>query len=159
MNAVHARRLLKLADFLETVPPERLNMSSWVGRDWQGDQGLSCGTTACALGWAATMPEFRRLGLRLRAAPADDGGYGGHTSERWYYVGLERDRASVESRPKRAAMKIFGLDEDAFWRLFGCPEDYFEATTPKGVARSIRRHVKSRCSPRATNVASKKEGK
>lgn len=63
--ATSNRRLLKLADFLDKLPPERFDYSSWVGDDWGGRQDLSCGTTACALGWATTMPEFRRLGLRL----------------------------------------------------------------------------------------------
>lgn len=63
--AVGNRRLLKLADFLEKLPKERFNFSSWVGDDWEGAKDLSCGTTACALGWATAMPEFHRLGLKL----------------------------------------------------------------------------------------------
>lgn len=60
-----ARRLLVLAEFLEKLPMARFDYQSWVGNDWKGKQDLSCGTTACALGWAATMPEFRALGLRI----------------------------------------------------------------------------------------------
>jgi hypothetical protein len=61
------RRLLLLADFLEKLPPERFNYGEWVGKDWGGKQDLSCGTTACALGWACTMPEFQALGLKFRS--------------------------------------------------------------------------------------------
>lgn len=64
-RAISNRRLLKLAAFLETVPRERFNYGHWVGENWRGAPDLSCGTTACALGWATVMPEFRRLGLYL----------------------------------------------------------------------------------------------
>jgi hypothetical protein len=58
-------RLLKLADFLDKLPPERFDIYDWVGSDFRGDVDLSCGTTACAIGWATTIPEFRQLGLSL----------------------------------------------------------------------------------------------
>lgn len=46
------QRLLVLADFLETkVEPSRFDMRSW-----------KCGTTACAAGWAAMIPEFVAAG-------------------------------------------------------------------------------------------------
>lgn len=59
------RRLLKLADFLDALPPARFDYGVWVRSDWQGSSDLSCGTAACALGWATTIPEFRKMGLRL----------------------------------------------------------------------------------------------
>jgi hypothetical protein len=62
---VNTSRLRTLAAFLRTLPPERFNYAHWVGDDWQGAPDLSCGTTACALGWATTIPEFRAAGLRL----------------------------------------------------------------------------------------------
>lgn len=64
-RATSNRRLLKLADFLEKLPRKRFDYGVFVGPDWEGAQDLSCGTTACALGWAAAMPEFRRLGLHF----------------------------------------------------------------------------------------------
>lgn len=51
-------RLLRLAAFLDTLPPERFDYRTWVGKDWQGKADLSCGTTACALGWAMTLPDM-----------------------------------------------------------------------------------------------------
>lgn len=66
--AVGNRRLVKLAAFLEKLPRNRFDYSRFIGADWEGGQNLECGTTACALGWAATMPEFRRLGVRLDTA-------------------------------------------------------------------------------------------
>jgi hypothetical protein len=59
------KRILKLADYVESLPRERFNFRHWVGSGWQGKVDLSCGTTACALGWATAMPMFRRLGLRM----------------------------------------------------------------------------------------------
>lgn len=59
-------RLSLLADFLETKVPEgRWHYAHIVGRGWQGKEDLSCGATACALGWAATIPELREAGMRL----------------------------------------------------------------------------------------------
>ncbi len=58
-------RLLKLAAFLKRLPPKRFDYLNWVGDDWQGKPDLSCGTTACALGWACAMPEFKRSGMKL----------------------------------------------------------------------------------------------
>jgi hypothetical protein len=46
------RRLLVLADFLEKLPAERFDYSEWC----RGD--VSCPTTACALGWCPSIPEF-----------------------------------------------------------------------------------------------------
>ena len=50
---VGADRLRILADFLPTVPPEHFAMESW----W-------CDTSACAAGWATTIPELKAAGLR-----------------------------------------------------------------------------------------------
>jgi hypothetical protein len=53
-NAMNKKRLLKLADFLVTVPPERFDLEVWA-----------CGAVACAVGWASEVPEFREAGFRL----------------------------------------------------------------------------------------------
>lgn len=64
-QVIYGSRLLALADKLDTIPKERFNFNQWIGDNWKGSQDLSCGTTACALGWAATMPKFRKLGLYI----------------------------------------------------------------------------------------------
>lgn len=69
------RRLLVLVALLKTVPDERFDYNRWVGRDWQGMPDFSCGTSACAGGWATTIPEFREEGLSLLPASEDRGGY------------------------------------------------------------------------------------
>lgn len=63
---MNRERLLKLADFLETLPPSRFNFSSWFGNGADGRPDISCNSTACALGWATAIPEFRALGLHGR---------------------------------------------------------------------------------------------
>lgn len=51
---MNKKRLQKLADHLRTVPAAKLDMNIW-----------SCGTSACAMGHACTIPSFKRAGLRL----------------------------------------------------------------------------------------------
>lgn len=64
MKRFHANNRLLLAKLLrERVPADRFDISEWVGEDWQGDPGLSCGTKACAVGWASAFPEFQEMGL------------------------------------------------------------------------------------------------
>lgn len=77
------RRLRVLADFLATVPENLFDLREWFvrSREPSPDSPLvaqlecgatACGTSACAMGWAATIPEFRALGLTLytTGAPA-----------------------------------------------------------------------------------------
>ena len=56
MNKV---RLLKLADFLETVPENQFDMNVWVHLGNKTSLG-DCGTAGCALGWATKIfPELK----------------------------------------------------------------------------------------------------
>ncbi len=126
---VHKKRLLFLADFLDKLPPDRFDYETWVGPDWQGHQDLSCGTRACALGWAATLPRFRRLGLRL--AMWDDGSLKG-------IVKLKNDNdPTAYGSPAAAAQAIFG---DESKNLF-FPTEEERDYTPREVAQKIRRFV------------------
>lgn len=122
-------RLLRLADFLDTLDPARFNFDRWVGPDWQGRDDLSCGTTACGLGWATTIPEFRELGLRMMRNPRYVN-YG--------FVGVtDSEVRGDEGNPNwlhvtEATRRIFGLDEEQTTHLFtpceidicGCSEPY-----------------------------------
>jgi hypothetical protein len=65
--------LLELADFLDALPWWRFDYKFWIGREWRGEPDLSCGTSACAGGWATTLPRFKERGLFLSSnasAPA-----------------------------------------------------------------------------------------
>lgn len=55
---MNAERLLRLADHLDTVPAVVFDMTQWAMR-------ADCGTVACALGHACSIPEFAAAGLRL----------------------------------------------------------------------------------------------
>jgi hypothetical protein len=137
-RATSDRRLLKLADFLEALPRKRFNYDRWVGMDWQGALDLSCGTTACALGWAATMPAFRRAGLILNRDCVGN------------EVTLKHDPGTY---PAAAAAEVFGLLEREAYFLFypsypswsnGERQSPDRNSTPKQVARHIRRFVRER---------------
>lgn len=136
MTRTGLKRLLRLADFLEKLPRNRFDYSEWVGEDWEGDQDLSCGTTACALGWATTIPSLRKAGLRL--------------SE----VGSVTDKAHCDGF--EAAAKVFDVTVSDAQFLFqpsvpGWRADLSEQfdwdspsadATAKQVAKHIRRFVK-----------------
>jgi len=53
---VRTDMLLQLADFLkQPTPSAHFNYTCWVGYDWAGKPDLSCGTSACALGWSTVL--------------------------------------------------------------------------------------------------------
>jgi hypothetical protein len=113
---MNADRLLKLANFLDNLPPERFRFNAWVGDGWECKPDLSCGTTACALGWATTIPEFAAAGLCLRRVA--DGSHRG-----WAYVSMRdlptrEDQSDAIKDPATAAHRIFDLTETEAWWLF-----------------------------------------
>lgn len=58
MKTFHAKRLIKLANFLTELPKEKFDYGVYARVDGK------CGTVACALGWAGMMPCFRKVGLK-----------------------------------------------------------------------------------------------
>ena len=132
METKYKKRLLKLADFLEALPRKRFYFGAWVGADWKGAQDLSCGTKACALGWAATMPTFRRLGLCLVRAEYSGG-----------YVGLKCTDGILRGSSS-AAREVFGLDLSEFEQLFAPSALLSPWATPRQVAKNIRDFVEEK---------------
>ena len=128
MKSVYAKRLIKLAEFLEDLPRKQFSYEQWVGFDWKGAPDLSCGTTACAFGWATTIPAFRRLGLRLKQ-------YGNRG-----IPALNGSRLNPSRAAEAAAAHVFGLDEQGFLDLF-IPGRNESDATPRYVAKKIRRYV------------------
>lgn len=85
-KTVGNNRLLKLAEYLDTIPNKEFKMDSWMGKR-TGDyfsrkyidqkfvkQGVchnirkltsECGYAACAVGHAAGIPAFRKAGFKL----------------------------------------------------------------------------------------------
>lgn len=82
-------RLLKLADFLEKLEPERLYMGTYF-ECYTEPLKAQCGTTACALGWATVVwPKNLRMdtvigGVRLQAADSV-GGVGYNAALIWFF--------------------------------------------------------------------------
>jgi hypothetical protein len=63
--AIGRKRLLKHADFLETVVADRIEVGKYgFDMDSFGQQNPSCGTVCCSGGWAGLNPAFRRAGLK-----------------------------------------------------------------------------------------------
>jgi len=78
---MNRERLRILADHLPSVPAKHFDLSSWailpgrMGGGWgKGYKEMdklghipevTCGTTACAAGWACSIPELHAAGLRL----------------------------------------------------------------------------------------------
>ncbi len=67
-----AERLKTLYSILDGMPDDRCRLRVWRGLDC----GTSCGTVACAGGWATLYPPFQAMGLSWRVvsnAPLFDG--------------------------------------------------------------------------------------
>ena len=138
---IYAKRLLKLADFLQKLSPERFDINDWVGYGWKGESDLSCGTVACGLGWATTIPEFRKLGLKMFQNKHRTGIVGLTDSDLWGDI----------YPPADAANKIFGLTLYEFNFLFvpdlqisGLGKSLTRISTSKQAAKHIRKFVQKK---------------
>lgn len=93
-------RLERLASLLDTVKPEHFNLTGWyTGRytataEFTPDNIQGCGTTACAVGWACTIPEFRNAGLYMtqRNAPAFEALEGYEAVSRFFEIDADKTR-------------------------------------------------------------------
>jgi len=134
MNKVNVRRLIKLADHLKRVPRQRFNMAFW-GEGVIGGSYPKCGFAGCAMGHAAFIPLFRRLGLRLVQT----------ISAAQAYDGKAEFEPRIERRGgMRAAMWLFSIDSGQATQLFGSQDASGEdrEETPQQVAKRIRQFVK-----------------
>ena len=119
---LNVRRVKALIKFMRSLPKsaeKKFNMAWWfVHNDYEHSHKVGkfitketlehCGTTACALGWAATIPSLRKAGLRVEALSHSD-------------------------KPMKRARRVFGLDEAQAEALFA--PDFDVPTTPKAWAR------------------------
>jgi hypothetical protein len=138
------RMLLTLARKLEKLPARRFKYNRWVSGDWKGRADLSCGTSACAAGWATTLPSFRAKGLRLKRdgyADSEVGGYitirgAGVTDDSTYAHSL-RSMARVLGIDFRLARYLFNPGEQHPSDAWGLDSPHDDAK-PKVVAAHIR---------------------
>ncbi len=132
MTKIHAKRLLKLAAFLEKVPKKNFDFATFV-------EERGCGTVGCALGLAATMPEFKRLGAKIEKRKD----YYGDTEMYVTVSGCEGYEA-----PNELAEVLFGIEGlHDFDRLFmpGPVSGLKPSATGAEVAANIRLFVEERC--------------
>lgn len=138
MYETQGRALLqRLIAFLRTDPEaqKRFDYSQWVGKNWQGKTDLSCGTTGCALGWAATLPEFQEAGLHLTVGSRDSKGNAWGSVE---YTG-----GGGCSNGETAGAAVLGLEEIEGYYLF-IPYEFEEKATSTYVADKLERFMKAR---------------
>lgn len=135
-------RILKLVENMESLPKsaaEHFDMGAWFKHDGDHDLPINygqainrhvmedCGTTACALGWAATMPYFNKLGLKVR--------YNGDIGEVCFRSKVHVDYEDIEGSRK----PLFGISMSQWMALFaGTNAD----KTPKQWAKRVRKLVK-----------------
>jgi hypothetical protein len=132
LSKLAVRRLTKLADFLAALPKDA-KKKFWMGRWFDHNEEHEhkfgefikpgdlkhCGTTACALGWAATIPSLYRAGLRIKHYPA---GFRGTDA------------------PVKTAAEFFNIDMgEAMYLFFDVAEN--ENMTPKQWAAVCRNFV------------------
>lgn len=119
-------RLITLAQYAETkIPDAQFYMGHWVDTyTWKGKPDLSCGTSACLMGHATTIPEFQALGLRLNisGAPVMNNPNG------WAY-----------SSCYQTASHLFDISDDDSIELFSGARRQHEK--PKEAAARLRAYV------------------
>lgn len=145
MQIYHVQRLKKLAEFLEGLPIGKFNLNTWCSISTEDEQlvdqlkakeevvyssyergpqvaakDIKCGSTACALGWAASIPEFMKQGLglyvdgdRLNFSSSVDGEVVFITADGEKYMNY------------KAGEKFFGITYDEAEWLFS-PDSYLE---------------------------------
>jgi hypothetical protein len=136
-----AERLKKMISLLMKIPDENFVITQWVNkklRDGNTIQKIledvrdrSCGTAACAGGWACTDPDFIEQGLMLRKAWGDRVApvYNG-------YKGLQAMAAFFEI-PSMVADELF--DSDWYEDKYRLEEP--EEVTPAMVAEQLQKFL------------------
>ncbi len=147
---MHADRLLKLAEVLDNVPVEKFDFGSWGKFNSKGNFDLSCGSTACAIGWASTIPEFQELGLKICYANNS-----GVRVPAYFRTALWRPlfQGRVDFD---AVAELFDISPGDAWILFAPASDNYESedgflsedATPQQVAAHIRAYVNNNSTSR-----------
>jgi hypothetical protein len=144
MKKFHARRLLKLAAFLEKVKRRQFDIRRWCAED-------ACGTVACVGGWAGLMPAFRRLGFKSGTGQGIEFRPRAKADKSYVQEVHNQERKGYPSMPSRAARQFYGFQ--ACERFFGVWRmglslfstggyDQGPAVTPREAAKRLRHVVK-----------------
>jgi len=143
---VSNRRLLKLADFLQNeVKSEKFDLATFATLE-ADTLKHGCGTTACAVGWACSIPSFKKAGLKLF----------NFTSTRDARNHVQMGIQFKDKNRWRAVTLFFGIEENEAYHLFD-PAHYGElveytnrlkdmtpAQQKRAVIKRIRAFVKDR---------------
>lgn len=131
-------RLTTLIKFMEALPrsaAKHFNMTTWIAHAGPHSHDFdryirpgdleTCGTTACAFGWAATIPTFRRAGLKVVNSIEESGRHDNYT----------------------VAKEFFDLNDWQTGLIFGSssvsdPNPFRLAKSPKQWARLARRFLR-----------------
>lgn len=124
---MNKQRMLKLADFLDNLPPKKFDFGSF-----RGEGAASCGTIGCAIGW---MPSVFPRVCKSWVGEKVEGGYTLSDDVQLY----EFDEAA----------EVLDIDVDHCRDLFTPTENLTElkpqflpvSATPKQVAKRIRQFV------------------
>jgi hypothetical protein len=132
MRALHIERLEKLVWLLRNLKTEfPAEVMKFDMTYWGHTKESSCGSSACALGFAGSHPWFIRRGLKL----VHDIRYCLKLSDLWIiYKEVEGFQAAVE---------FFGIPGDTAYRFFTSSSyrKSHERITPSDVARRIEAFV------------------
>lgn len=136
MKKLHAQRLMKLANFLLTVPDEMFGFATIVKGQKTPRKEMDCGSTACALGWCPVL--WPKL---VRYQPAS-----GLSS---YDVHPRKEQPMAHmSYFNGSAKLLFGLSNAEAIALFVAGHQYefgltplTHGATPRQVANNIARYV------------------
>lgn len=123
------RRLLKLADFLEELPPEKFNFFEVVSSGEHN--GHTCATVACAIGW--TPKVFPRL---VKWYHIEISGYN------YFQVRNLKDEPLPSGYCSGIAMYLFGMTRKETAMFL--PGGYEKTPTSSELATVIRAFVASR---------------
>lgn len=151
MKAFHAKRLLKLADFLDKLPKAKFDFSQIA---YRGDKSMlealratraRCGTVACAIGWMPAV--FPKLTAWVSDSDRD-------AADISLIVGLRGDNSSYATISSfETAQVVFGLSQEESEFLFAPFGHDFDKdennhlaydATPKQIARHIRKFVRDK---------------
>ena len=133
---MHKTRLKRLADLLERkgpyrgkkpIPDDKFDMKTWKSSNYMG-----CGTTACAIGWAAQDKWFKEKGLKLEKT-------GFHE---WWPVTITKQGEEIDGLD--AVMDFFDLSYEEADFLFVPPLGSIDSITAVEKAQVIRRFIDRR---------------
>ena len=105
-------RLKHLVHILENAPPGKFFMHVWLNNLKFIEETPVCGTSACALGWAALDPQFRQAGLSIASVLP----YG--VSKPWYNENYSLVPAYNNEFCVSAGAKFFKIEDKTAILLF-----------------------------------------